>query len=61
VRLSVPEVGGAIDPDSDANDLVMSVYGGMSKDERNRIKIRVRSSMGALAAQQGRYLGGRPP
>src|SRR5680860_647687 len=34
-------------PGSDAHDLVMSLYGGMSKGERNRIKIRVRSAMAA--------------
>jgi len=39
----------------------MTMYGGMSKGERNRIKIRVRSSMAAQASTQGRYLGGRPP
>ena len=47
VQLWVPEVGGAIDPGSDAHDLVMALYGGMSKGERNRIKIRVRSAMKA--------------
>ena len=61
VQLWVPEVGGAIDPGSDAHDLVMSLYGGMSKGERNRIKIRVRTAMAAQAATEGRYLGGRPP
>src|SRR5215211_2801926 len=45
VGLWVPEVGGAIDPGSDAHDLVMALYGGMSKGERSRIKIRVRSAM----------------
>jgi DNA invertase Pin-like site-specific DNA recombinase len=45
VQLWVPEVGGAIDPGSDAHDLVMALYGGMSKGERNRIKIRVRAAM----------------
>lgn len=45
VGLWVPEVGGPIDPGSDAHDLVMALYGGMSKGERNRIKIRVRSAM----------------
>lgn len=35
--------------------------GGMSKGERNRIKIRVRSAMAAQAKVEGRYLGGRPP
>jgi DNA invertase Pin-like site-specific DNA recombinase len=61
VGLWVPEVGGAVDPGSDAHDLVMSLYGGMSKGERNRIKIRVRSAMGSQAATEGRFLGGRPP
>jgi site-specific DNA recombinase len=61
VQLWVPEVGGAVDPGSDAHDLVMSLYGGMSKGERNRIKIRVRTAMAAQAATEGRYLGGRPP
>ena len=61
VELWVPEVGGAVDPGSDAHDLVMSLYGGMSKGERNRIKTRVRTAMAAQAAVQGRFLGGRPP
>ena len=61
VELWVPEVGGAVDPGSDAHDLVMSLYGGMSKGERNRIKTRVRSAMAAQAAVEGRFLGGRPP
>src|SRR5215207_8386632 len=39
----------------------MALYGGMSKGERNRIKIRVRSAMSAQAATEGRYLGGGPP
>ncbi|GAB3250382.1 recombinase family protein [Kineosporia babensis] len=61
VELWVPEVGGRIDPGSDAHELVMTMYGGMSKGERNRIKIRVKTSMKAQASTQGRYLGGRPP
>jgi site-specific DNA recombinase len=61
VELWVPEVGGAIDPGSDAHDLVMSLYGGMSKGERNRIKIRVRAAMADQARTEGRFLGGRPP
>jgi site-specific DNA recombinase len=61
VQLWVPEVGGAIDPGSDAHEIVMSLYGGMSKGERNRIKTRVRSAMAAQAAMEGRFLGGRPP
>ncbi|MFN0029302.1 MAG: recombinase family protein [Acidimicrobiales bacterium] len=61
VELWVPEVGGRVDPGSDAHDLVMSLYGGMSKGERNRIKTRVRAAMAAQAAIEGRFLGGRPP
>jgi DNA invertase Pin-like site-specific DNA recombinase len=61
VRLWVPEVGGAIDPESEAHDLIMSVFGGMSKGERSRIKIRVRMAMQAQAKIEGRFLGGRPP
>lgn len=61
VGLWVPEIGGAIDPESEAHDLVMSVFAGMSKGERNRIKIRVRSAMASQAKIEGRFLGGRPP
>ena len=39
----------------------MSVFGGLSKGERNRIKLRVRAAMSAQAALEGRFLGGRPP
>jgi site-specific DNA recombinase len=61
VPLWVPEVGGPIDPTNEAHDLVMSVFGGMSKGERNRVKIRVRSAMAAQAEIEGRFLGGCPP
>lgn len=61
VPLWVPEVGGPIDPTNEAHDLVMSVFGGMSKGERNRVKIRVRTAMAAQAQVEGRFLGGRPP
>jgi site-specific DNA recombinase len=33
----------------------------MSKGERNRVKIRVRTAMAAQAKDEGRFLGGRPP
>jgi DNA invertase Pin-like site-specific DNA recombinase len=39
----------------------MSVFGGMSKGERNRVKIRVRTAMAAQAQIEGRFLGGRSP
>ncbi|WP_220091585.1 recombinase family protein [Actinoplanes lutulentus] len=61
VQLWVPELGGAVDPDNEAHELVMSVYGGMSKGERNRIRVRVRTAMAAQTELEGRFLGGRPP
>lgn len=61
VELWVPEVGGKVDPGSEAHDLVMTLFGGMSKGERSRIRTRVRSAMAAQAATEGRFLGGRPP
>jgi site-specific DNA recombinase len=61
VELWVPEVGGRVDPGSDAHDMVMTLFGGMSKAERSRIRIRVRNAMAAQAATHGRFLGGRPP
>lgn len=61
VELWVPEIGGPIDPASDAHDLIMNLYGGMGKGERNRIRTRVRAAMNARVAIEGRYQGGRPP
>lgn len=60
VNLWVPEVGGRVDPESEAHDLLMSLFGGLAKAERNRIRHRVRAAMAAHAAS-GRWLGGRPP
>lgn len=61
VALWVPEVGGPVDPGSEAHDLVMTLFGGLSKGERSRIQVRVRSAMEAMAAEGDRFLGGRPP
>jgi site-specific DNA recombinase len=61
VPLWVPEVGGPIDPNNEAHDMIMSTFGSLSKGERNRIKIRVRAAMATQAQFEGRYLGGRPP
>jgi site-specific DNA recombinase len=38
VELWVPEIGGAVDADSEAHDLVMSLFGGLSKAERRRVE-----------------------
>ena len=54
-------MGGAIDPGSEAHDIVMNLFGGLSKGERTRIQVRVRSAMEALASEGDRFLGGRPP
>lgn len=59
VQLWVPEVGGPVDPDSEAHDLVMNLFGGLSKAERRRVQHRTRAAVLALA-QEGRWLGGRP-
>ncbi len=61
VGMWVPEVGGPIDPASEAHDLIMGVFGGMSKGERTRIKVRVRTAMQSQTEIEGRFLGGRPP
>jgi site-specific DNA recombinase len=61
VPLWIPEVGGPIDPNNEAHDMIMSTFGSLSKGERNRIKIRVHAAMSAQTQTQGRYLGGRPP
>ncbi|MGI5165679.1 recombinase family protein [Spirillospora sp. CA-253888] len=61
IGLWVPEVGGPIDPANEAHDMIMSVFGGLSKSERNRIKTRVRATMNAITTTEGRFLGGRPP
>jgi site-specific DNA recombinase len=61
VQLWVPEIGGPIDPDNEAHELVMSVFGGVSKGERNRIRVRVRTAMASQTELERRYLGGRPP
>lgn len=60
VELWVPEVGGKVDPGSEAHDLVMLLFGGMSKGERNRIKMRTKFAMREQGGN-GRWLGGRPP
>jgi site-specific DNA recombinase len=58
--LWVPEVGGPIDPESEVHDLIMLIFGGLSKAERNRLRTRVRTAVRAMAPE-GRFLGGRPP
>jgi DNA invertase Pin-like site-specific DNA recombinase len=60
VSLWVPEVGGQVDFASEAHDIVLNIFGTMSKGERTRLKKRVLAGMTAMAAT-ARFLGGRPP
>jgi DNA invertase Pin-like site-specific DNA recombinase len=50
IELWVPELGGRIDPDSEGHEMVMSLFGGLSKAERRRLQIRTRNAMLAHAA-----------
>ncbi len=60
VQLWVPELGGPVDPASEIHDIILSLFSGLSRAERNRLRVRVRTAMRAMAPE-GRYLGGRPP
>ena len=59
IQLWVPELGGEVDPDSEGHEMLMSLFGGLSKAERRRLQTRVRNSILAHGAA-GRWLGGRP-
>jgi site-specific DNA recombinase len=59
IELWVPELGGRIDPDSEGHEMLMGLFGGLSKAERRRLQIRTRNAMLAHGAS-GRWLGGRP-
>ena len=60
VELWIPELQGPVDPNSEIHDIILSLFGGLSRAERNRLRVRVRTAMRAMAPE-GRYLGGRPP
>ena len=60
VSLWCPEVGGPVDPDSEAHDIVLNLFGGLSKAERRRLQTRVRAAK-EEQARGGRFQGGRPP
>ncbi len=59
VELWVPELGGRVDPDSEGHEMLMGLFGGLSKAERRRLQIRTHNAMLAHGAA-GRWLGGRP-
>jgi site-specific DNA recombinase len=52
VDLWVPDVGGRIDPDSDVHELMMTIFGGISKGERRRIQRRVIGAMEAATVNR---------
>ena len=60
VTMWLPEVGGRIDPNSDAQDVQMAIYGSMAKAERAKTRSRVISA-NYEQASRGIFLGGRPP
>lgn len=61
VQLYVPELGGAYEPRNSSHYMLMTLTGGMSRGERQRVQERVRLGMAAQVETQGRYQGGRPP
>ena len=60
MQLWVPEVGGPVDPDSEAHDLLVSMFGGLSRAERNRLRVRVRTAMMAMARRVATSVDDRP-
>ncbi|WP_326799372.1 recombinase family protein [Streptomyces sp. NBC_01808] len=61
VRLWLPELGGAVDPNLAEHEELMILLGILSKREIARARLRARTAMTVRAREQGRYLGGRPP
>ena len=55
-----PELGGRYDPLSESAEILLGAFVGMSRAERQRIKVRVKAAM-SEQAKDGRWLGGRPP
>ncbi|MGY5118499.1 recombinase family protein [Streptomyces sp. 900105755] len=61
IEVWVPELGGAVDPQTAGQEELMILLGILSKREIARARIRVRAAMTVQTRDQGRYLGGRPP
>ena len=60
VGFYAPELGGRYDPTSESAEILLGAFVGMSRAERQRIKLRVKAAM-TEQAKDGRWLGGRPP
>ncbi|MER5526424.1 hypothetical protein ABT075_17770 [Streptomyces sp. NPDC002677] len=61
IEMWVPELGGAVDPQTAGQEELMILLGILSKGEIARARIRTRTAMTVQTRDQGRYLGGRPP
>ncbi|MET8862310.1 recombinase family protein [Nonomuraea sp. NPDC004580] len=61
VQLWMPEAGGPVDPESPTHQALMLLLGGQSQREVLRARYRVLAAMRNQAADQGRFLAGRPP
>jgi DNA invertase Pin-like site-specific DNA recombinase len=61
IGLWSPELSGPYDPHSEAHDLLVSAFTGMSKGERRRVQVRVKAAMVEQARTGDRWMGGRPP
>lgn len=55
----MPELSGRVDPDSEGHEMLMSLFGGLSKAERCRLQIRTHNAVLAHGIV-GLWLGGRP-
>src|SRR5439155_24503282 len=51
VGLWIPELQGPVDPDSEIHDIILSLFGGLSRAERNRLRVRARTAMRAMAPE----------
>jgi site-specific DNA recombinase len=60
VEFWIPELGGLIDPTSTMTEMMLGFVGGMSKDERRKVQVRVKNAMTAQTINEGRFLGSRP-
>ncbi|WP_179830746.1 recombinase family protein [Nocardia amikacinitolerans] len=61
VEVWVPELGGRVDPRNVTHSIMMSMLGGLSESERQRVQQRTGASMDAQVLNEGRHQGGRAP
>lgn len=61
VQVWLPEASGRVELGSPRHQALMTVLGAQAQREVVRARYRVLAAMRVQAAQQGRYMGGRPP